>query len=295
MLGSSIKIQLKIMLKGKEFMCAMLAALTYACVAFLFVLVDCRGMDASIMKDANQYVCYSQMNRMWNFFSIVYPFLVVLPFSTSYVDDYKNKLFVIYFSKSSRQTYYISKLLAAFIGTALVIAVPCALNLILCNLFLPHNYNTWLGEYQLGNFCRQILGTNHLYDTAYQGIPFPGLFLRSPLLYNIIYLIIFSAFSGLLGAFVLSLSFWLKERKILLFMPLFIVIYVFQIIDVKWLYAAIDGKTAYVDVSILDYVVPSFSGGGMSPAFIGTVILIAVGFILVSVVHVMRADLDSIQ
>lgn len=295
MIWSSTKIQLKVMLRRKEFIFALLAMTGYACTAFLYVLVKYWGMDVSIVKDANQSICYSQMNGMWGIFSILYPFLVVLPFSTSYIDDYKNKLLAIYFSKSSRRVYYLSKILTAFIGTTLIIAIPCALNLILCNIFLPHNYNTWLGEYQLENFYRAVMGTNHLYETAYKGIPLLRLFLRSPLLYNIVYLFIFSLFSGLLGAFALSLSFWLRKRKIILFLPLFFIIYVLDTINIKWLYMAIDGKKSYVNVAILDYVVPSFSGGGMNPVFIGAVIVILFGFILISAVHATRKDLTSIQ
>lgn len=295
MFWSSTKVQLKVMLRRKEFIFALLAMTGYACAAFLYVLVKYRGMDVSIMRDANQSVCYSQMNGLWGIFSILYPFLVVLPFSTSYIDDYKNKLLVIYFSKSSRRVYYLSKILTAFIGTTMVIAIPCTLNLILCNIFLPHNHNTWLGEYQLENFYRTVMGTDHIYKTAYKGVPLARVFLRSPLLYNIVFLLIFSLFSGLLGAFALSLSFWLRKRKIILFLPLFFIIHVLDTINIKWLYMAINGETSYVDTALLDYVVPSFSGGGMSPVFIGTVIMILFGLIMISAVHATREDLISIQ
>lgn len=283
------------MRKRKEFIFALWAMTGYACAAFLYVLVKYWGMDVSMMKDANQSVCYSQMNGLWGMFSFLYPFLVVLPFATSYIDDYKNKLLVVYFSKASRRVYYLSKILAAFMGTALVIAIPCALNLILCNLFLPHNYNTWMGEYQSESFYQAVTGTNHLYETAYRGILLPDLFLRSPLLYNIVYLLIFSSFSGLLGAFVLSLSFWLRKRKTILFLPLFFIISILDTINIKWLYMAIEGKKSYVDVAVLDYVVPSFSNGGMNPVFICSVIVILFGFMIVSTVHATKEDLASIQ
>lgn len=283
------------MRKRKEFIFALWAMTGYACAAFLYVLVKYWGMDVSMMKDANQSVCYSQMNGLWGMFSFLYPFLVVLPFATSYIDDYKNKLLVVYFSKASRRVYFLSKILAVFMGTALVIAIPCVLNLILCNLFLPHNYNTWMGEYQSESFYQAVTGTNHLYETAYRGILLPDLFLRSPLLYNIVYLLIFSSFSGLLGAFVLSLSFWLRKRKTILFLPLFFIISILDTINIKWLYMAIEGKKSYVDVAVLDYVVPSFSNGGMNPVFICSVIVILFGFMIVSTVHATKEDLASIQ
>ena len=162
MIFSSICVQINTMFTKKEFKVAAVIALFYSCFAFAFTLTEFSGIDISKIKDANQLVCFSQSNRLWFFFSLLYPFLLVLPFSTSYIDDYKNQLLPVYISRTSRTIYYVSKLVASFFGTFLIIAVPFFINLILCNVFLPHNQNTWLGEYQMGNYFRQLLGTNIL-------------------------------------------------------------------------------------------------------------------------------------
>ena len=183
MIFSSICVQINTMFTKKEFKVAAVIALFYSCFAFAFTLTEFSGIDISKIKDANQLVCFSQSNRLWFFFSLLYPFLLVLPFSTSYIDDYKNQLLPVYISGTSRTIYYVSKLVASFFGTFLIIAVPFFINLILCNVFLPHNQNTWLGEYQMGNYFRQLLGTNILYQTSYTKMPFLKIFLYSPFLY----------------------------------------------------------------------------------------------------------------
>ena len=110
MIFSSICVQINTMFTKKEFKVAAVIALFYSCFAFAFTLTEFSGIDISKIKDANQLVCFSQSNRLWFFFSLLYPFLLVLPFSTSYIDDYKNQLLPVYISRTSRTIYYVSKL-----------------------------------------------------------------------------------------------------------------------------------------------------------------------------------------
>ena len=107
MIFSSICVQINTMFTKKEFKVAAVIALFYSCFAFAFTLTEFSGIDISKIKDANQLVCFSQSNRLWFFFSLLYPFLLVLPFSTSYIDDYKNQLLPVYISRTSRTIYYV--------------------------------------------------------------------------------------------------------------------------------------------------------------------------------------------
>lgn len=294
MLLLSMKTQISIMLKRKEYKVAFLLVLAYACLNFVYVLTEFRGMDLSVIKDANQSVCYSDLNRLWFFFSYLYPFLVVLPFSTSYIDDERNQILPIYLSRSSRKDYYLSKLLACFIGTATVIGIPFLFNLLICNIFLPHNHNVWIGEYQLNNFYRSLLGINIAYETSYPEISFWKLFLYCPFLYNLWYLVLLSLFSGLLGTFVLSLSFWLKKNKIILFLPIYVIMQVSQIYDGRRLSDAIQNGSRYTNFSIMEYIVPSITVG-KSPFFILTVLVGFIFVIVCSTTYAIKEDLRSIQ
>lgn len=84
----------------KEFKVAAVIALFYSCFAFAFTLTEFSGIDISKIKDANQLVCFSQSNRLWFFFSLLYPFLLVLPFSTSLDSHFQDSSNLMYSSFS---------------------------------------------------------------------------------------------------------------------------------------------------------------------------------------------------
>lgn len=282
------------MVHKREFKCAAFATLTYSCLAFVFVLIEFQGIDISQVKDANQSICFSQLNRLWFFFSLLYPFLVVLPFSTSYIDDCSYQILPMCFSRTSKANYFLSKLVACFIGTAFVIFAPFLLNLILCNVFLPHNHNTWFGENAMRNYYRQLLGTNILYNTPYCEMPLLKIYLRSPLFYNIIYLVLFSVFSCLLGALVLSISFSLRMKKITLIAPLFVVLQLLSVYDAYRFSTSLETDFPYINFNILNYVVPSVSKGH-SYTFFGIVLAIMVWLICISTFYGINNDLKSFQ
>ena len=291
---SSTMIQLKVMFKKKDYKIAFLLVLLFACVSFLYAVSQYKGTDLSLIKDANQCVALSMHNRLFYFFTFAYPFIVVLPCALSYVDDYKNRIIPIYLSRISRRTYYTSKLFACFCGTIFIMAIPFIFNLLLCNMFFPHNYNTFLGEYQLPNFYRNLLGLNRVYESAYQQMPFLRLFQLSPLLYNLLYILIFSAFSGLLSSFIMSLSFVLSKSKMLLFVPLFAVLQVLQVYSTYSFSHALSTGDRYINTNILHYIVPG-AMFGLTPGFIivitALMLLVMVG-LTVSAIH---ADLKSMQ
>lgn len=257
----SLRVQLKAMFLRKEYICAAFLTAVFACLSFCLCLSDCRGTDIAVIKDANQMVCFSQVNRLWLFFYYIYPFLAVMPSATSYIDDFENGLLPVYLSRTSRKNYYVSKVASCFIGTALVIFIPFFINLLFCNLFFPHNYNTWYGEYQMDNYYRQLLGTNLLYRTDYTETPLLRLLLFCPFLYNFLFLVFFSAFTGLLGALIMSLSFMFGRKRILLFIPLFLLFRTTDTLDTYVFNTALSGNAVYRNYKIIDYITPTLFHG----------------------------------
>ncbi len=291
---SSIKTQIKVMRKGKEYKIAFIVTFSYSCLAFLYALVQNAGHDLSLMKDANQMVCFSGANIWWSTFCILWPFLIVLPFSTSYIDDYKNQLLPVYFSRVSKKDYYVSKLTAAFVGTAFIIAVSFLTNLILCNCFFPHNGNTWIGEYQMPNFYRGLLVTNIDYRTLYPSIPFLRVYLFSPFVYNLMYVLLFSLFSGLAGSFIMSLSFYFKKNKIILFAPFFILTQLLRVIDAQAFSKAVETQGLYSNVNIFAYFSPLFSKG-LVPLFVPVISVFLLAAMTCLTIHAIHQDIRSLQ
>ena len=291
---SSIKTQINIMRKGKEYKAAFVITFMYACLAFVFELREFAGKDFSLIKDANQVVFFSGVNSWWMPFCMLWPFLVVLPFSASYVDDCRNQLLPVYLSRVSRRDYYISKLVAAFAGTAFIIFVAFLTNLLLCNCFFPHNGNTWIGEYQMPNYYRGLLGTNIDYRTPYPSIPFLRMYLFSPFLYNLIYSLFFSLFSGLVGSFIMSLSFLIKKNKIILFAPVFIMIHLLRVFDALAFSKAIESGESYINMNILEYFSPLFSCG-IAPFLVPAIMALLVAAMTCLTMYAIKQDMRSLQ
>lgn len=295
MLTNSILTQVRVMIVRKEFKCAAFFMFAYAYAAFIYSLSQNQGVDLAMMKDASQLVCFSDFHRLWYYFYLVYPFLVVLPFATSYVEDYQNRLLAVYVSRISREYYYISKVIVCFLGTAVLVLIPCIINMSLCAIFLPHNNNMLIGEYQMGNYYKNLLGMNIAYSTDYPAVPMMKLFLLNPYLYNLVYLIIFSLFTGLMAALTLSFSFLLNKSKLLLFIPVFLLLRTSDLYDTFRLDMAIeDVHVKYIDYSIMDYVTPSLSSGQNQLMFLFFCIALAVVVMCLTILGI-KKDLRSLQ
>lgn len=290
---SSIRVQIRVAFRRREFQIAFAIACAYACFAFIYTLLEFRNTDISLIKDANQSVCFSQFNELWFFFSLIYPFLIVLPCATSFVEDYRNRLLPAYISRTSKSIYYLSKLFACLFSTALVFFIPFLMNIVLCNAFLPHNGNTWFGEYQMDNYCQQLLGTNIIYRTGHSGLILLKVFLTSPLLYSVCFLIIFSLFSGILAASILGISLIFKKSIIVLFVPLFVLIRGLDVYDAYLFSQAVDTGKLYTNYRILDYVTPT-NTSGQSPTAMGFFMVITVAIICCTTAYAIRSDADAI-
>lgn len=291
---TSVRSQFWTMVRQKEFLFAFFVSTLYACIAFILALYSASQQDLSMIFDASQFICYGTSFGAWGYFKAILPFLVVLPFATSYIDDYNNHLLPAYVSRVSRGVYFSSKAIACFLGTAIVIFIPFLLNFLLCNIFLPHNTNFTFGEYQRTNYFRTLLGTNLIYETAYPTIPFLDIYLVSPQLYNFLYLFLLSGFAGLLGSFILSISFIWPRSKVLLFVPVFLIQRGLLEYDAGELSRAIKHGSIYINWDLIDYVIPSISKG-KSPYLIGAVIVILMLFIIVANCYATRRDLRSLQ
>ena len=302
MFWSSMKVQLQVMVKRREFQFGFLVMILYACAAFVYSLSGANDrlgpltldMDIYNFTGANEQVAYTEYHRLWNMFAMLYPILIVLPFATSYVDDYKHQLLPVYLSRAGRRSYYGSKLLTAFVGTFLTVAIPFLLNLLLCNLFLPHNHNTYLGGYQCVNYYTYLLGTGMSYEAASKELAFLELYLAHPFLYNLWHLLLFSLLSGLLGSLVMSLSFLFRKWKIVLFAPLFILFQFLAAITEISLTKAINGGGIFVNYNPLSYVI-RVGYDGLSGWYITFFCLAAVGVIAISMACGVKQELKSIQ
>ena len=137
------------------------------------------------------------------FFTLL-PILCVLPYSWSFFSERKSGYIRQIVSRSNRKTYFLSKYIATFSAGALVILIPMLINFMLVSSFVP------------------AISPNRNYD-IYYNVPSANmgaeLFYSHPYLFVLMRMVIAGLYSGLIAAFVIGLSFFVKNRFAILLIP----------------------------------------------------------------------------
>lgn len=255
-MGNMLRFQLSRMVRCREFIAAMLVSALLVCGSFLLSVEGSAGLDRTVMPDASETTCMNGDNY-WHIYSAVWPFLVVLPFATSFVEEKKNQCIAPAVSRGSYGAYLKSKLVAAAIGSAAVMFIPLLLNLLACFAVFPSNHNSLRGGYNVMGFDERLLGLNRDYRTVPHSFFLVQLYVCSPFWYAVMYTVICGAFSGLCGMAVTALSFRFSKKKILLFIPLYAFVFVTRAVSTAsqnrlWM----DNSRFYVNLDITRYLAP---------------------------------------
>src|SRR5690606_20936544 len=213
---NSVRMQFSLMINKLGFKLSFSCALIYSLASYVYYLITYQGVDVLYFLSANYLYAGNEHAPFWGIFQSYFPFLVVFPFAFSYLDDKDLNIDHYIIGRMSRKDYYIGKLITSFLGGGLIIFIPFTINLILCNITFQENNNTYFGEYNLLPYFETLSGTNVIFNTEFTGVSFLGLYLFSPLLYNIVYLLLLSLFSGIMSVFTCASSFFIKKYKIIL-------------------------------------------------------------------------------
>ena len=178
-----LRFQLSRMVRCREYQVAMLLSSLIACGSFLVEVVANSKVDRSAILSASEVACSYGISTGWGIFSTLWPFLVVLPFATSFVEDKKNQCVSVAVSRGSYETYLGSKVIASGLGSASVVFIPLLVNLLLCYIVFPHNHNVVFASYQGRMYAPVLLGENRLYASYASTYFLLPLYLASPFLY----------------------------------------------------------------------------------------------------------------
>jgi hypothetical protein len=254
--------QLHIMVMRRDFLIALSVVLGFTLYSYLANVFG--SVDQGFSEAYSWHFLYAgnANSNIWPVFSILFPFIVAVPFGFSYIQDRESGLLIQYIHRAG-DNYYHAKLLASFIGSFAVVAIPFAVNLILCYSTFPHDYNAPV------LYDQMLTGDRVSRATVFAAKPFAGLFMHSLLLYNLLYLAFLSLLSGLVGMFATAFSFLVHRRRLQIFIPLFIIFQAGIFIDG----AVYDAESLrYFNTNILDYV--------GTDAFYGQSVVFACGFAL---------------
>lgn len=264
------RFQFRRMLRCREFRAAVLLAMLVICGNLLRGAWSSHGMDTSRILSAGEWYTGNGLSLGWSVFSALWPFLVVLPFATSFVGEKKDQIVVPAVSRGSYGRFMVSKVVVAGLGSMMVIGGALLAELLVSYVIYPVNHNVQLTGYQSRNFIRHLLGTTQVYRSCNPETPMIGFYIDNPFLFELVYVIINCGFAFLCGCTISALSLCMNKSRIALFLPLYIIVYgSLNLRTILW-DRAIAGDSMFVNPYWMDYLAP-FGVGSLSGVYAATV------------------------
>jgi len=266
-----LRYDLSVMLHKKEFCLAFVSMLLFSVYAFyasIQLQQQYSWYDYNLIS-AEYMTIFLVMNKPWQVFTYLFAFLVVLPYSMSCLSESESGMLPVLLTRTTKSRYYLSKAITCFVGNAVIVLVPFLLNFLFCSLLFPSNGNAGgIGEYGMANYSALIMGTNTVYEMKYPIIPLAGMLLSHPRLYLILHILLLSAASGAFGVFLFNLSFFVRQYRALLFLPVFLLVRLSAALNQYCVRKAIGTQGySYVNYSVMQYFAIGDSGS-LSPWFL---------------------------
>lgn len=216
--------------------------------------------------------------------------VVSLSFAASYIADRHYRVTDCILSRTDRRIYLEAKFIICFIGSFLIAAVPLLADALLCAVTFPNNDNYMFGAAGTADYAVYLSGASQTYASVSPAMGLVKLFLFSPWLYYLVYVLLFSVFSGMLGILVLAVSCWLPLHKVLLLFPAGLLIFLTRAADERLFFeAAHRPETVYINLSVADYFIPFSRSGQNVWVILGAIVCLFL-FCWISMRHVWKTE-----
>ena len=119
----NLRFQLKKMIRSLQYRVAFLISSVCVCLALFLEVWKNRGVDRFAVVSASEAVCGYGLSYGWKIFSAIWPFLIVLACSTSYVSEKKNRCVSVILVRTNWKSYLRGKLAVSAIGSMSVVLI----------------------------------------------------------------------------------------------------------------------------------------------------------------------------
>jgi len=101
-----VKMQFSLMIRKKGFQFAFTVMMLYAMGSFVFAVLNSWNQDVSSMYSAYTFCANNDSSPLFKYFRMLFPFLVVFPFTFSSMTDRVNQITTYIFSLSIYKCVY---------------------------------------------------------------------------------------------------------------------------------------------------------------------------------------------
>lgn len=209
----AVKSQCAIMFSKQSFWIAFFGVLIYALATYLHYVQKYLGQDVSIMCEWREITCINSTNDFFDYFKLLFPFLIVLPFATSYFQDNYYKMECAFARRMGRKKYFVAKGITCFLGGIMIILIPFLINLVLTYITFPQTGNLYEGSFIYTHLAWECYGDSY---------PAVAVFFSHPFFYESIFCVALSLFAGIFSVLAYVCSFWVKKYMLLIFLPVYL-------------------------------------------------------------------------
>lgn len=254
---------LKLMIQKRTFRFAFFGMM-FLCIGLpFFQLFQHWGEYEYALPSADTLYIANRDSEWWSYLSFIFPFLIVLPFGFSFMEEYKSGVLLYVQSRGERKSYYYAQMLTCFFGAAFVIFIPFMFNIIFNGILFPVNGNDAVMGYQKydSNWCRWIMGDGYYLDTLFKGAIFKHLAVDYPQINNLVFAVWAAFCSGMLSSFFYGISLLVKRGSIWVLIISYLFFRLFSMLDKIWEKALIFG--VYVNLELKEYLAGGYPGDGL--------------------------------
>lgn len=269
--------QVTYLLKKKEAMLAFFILFAMVIYTFIRNVLEFQGMDIASMYHPMKLMLlsYDRVNYnadMTSLFIQLYPFLITLPAGFCLSKEYQLGEHVYLSARLGNQVYKLSKVIAAFLTTAIVFAVPFLMEFLLSCVSFPLNATGDLSNWSV---------YSEEYVKAAGNYSMGGLYEANPYIYALVGILWFGLVSGLLGTLPVVISSLIKVKyNVFLFLPSII------LLNLTHVFSADD---APFSIQWYDYLL-LFNWEVKSSAFLAIVVVVVLMFVVVGSLISSRKD-----
>lgn len=251
----SVKYHLNIMARKKAFRFSFfLILLLCICLPFIYAL-QYKGYSMSKLPSAYTLYIGNAMGLVWDYIQLLFPFLVIFPYSMSFYEESKEGTILYIQARSGRKQYYISQLITCFIGGFVIIFIPFILNILLNSIIFPEIANDYISTYDryTYNWSGGITGSTTIFPVLSKGYMLKELYINYPQLHNVLFALLSGVVAGIMAMLAYAFSIFIKKSRLFIFFLMYLFFQIFTMVD-SVMYDNWSEETTYVCVSLATYL-----------------------------------------
>ena len=231
-----------------------LVLLLCICLPFVYA-VQYKGYNMSELPSAYTLYIGNAMGIVWNYVQLLFPFLVIFPYSMSFYEESKDGTILYIQARSGRTSYYISQLITCFVGGFVIICIPFLLNILLNFIIFPEIANDYISTYDryTYNWCGGITGSTTIFPVLSKGYMLKELYINYPQLHNMLFALLSGLVAGIMAMLAYAFSIFIKKSRLFIFFLMYLFFQIFVMVD-SVVYDNWSEETTYVCVNLVTYV-----------------------------------------